>query len=63
MQITAQEALPILEKSGSLAFLDIEASNLKADFGTVVVVSIKPYKQKPITFSARRSPGVMDRSL
>ena len=55
MQIKAEEFLPLVEKAGAIAFLDIEASNLKADFGTVVVVSIKPYKEKPVTFTAR--PG------
>lgn len=55
MQIEAQKFLPIAEKAGALAFVDIEASNLNADFGTVVVVSIKPYKMDPITFHCR--PG------
>lgn len=55
MQIRADEFLPIAERAGAVAFVDIEASNLKADFGTVVVVSIKPYKGEPVTFTAR--PG------
>lgn len=55
MQIDAQTFLPLAERAGALAFVDIEASNLKADFGTVVVVSIKPYGQTPITFSTQ--PG------
>src|SRR5213592_2031591 len=55
MQIKAEEFLPIAEKAGAVAFLDIEASNLKADFGTVVVTSIKPYGGDPITFTAK--PG------
>lgn len=55
MQIEAQKFIPIAESAGALAFVDIEASNLKADFGTVVVVSIKPYGKKPVTFSAK--PG------
>lgn len=55
MQITPEVFLPIAEKAKSLAFVDIEASNLKADFGTVVVVSIKPYKGKTKTFFAK--PG------
>lgn len=55
MQFDAQKFLPIAEKAGALAFVDIEAANLNADFGTVVVVSIKPYLQTPITFHAR--PG------
>lgn len=55
MQIRAEEFLPIAERAGAVAFVDIEASNLKADFGTVVVVSIKPFGKPPITFSA--APG------
>jgi DNA polymerase elongation subunit (family B) len=41
--------------------VDIEASNLKSDFGTVVVVSVKPYGQPPVTFSA--GPGRDSRIL
>jgi len=55
MQIDAQRFLPIAEKAEAIAFVDIEASNLKADFGTAVVVSVKPYGKKPVTFSAK--PG------
>lgn len=55
MQMDAQMFLPIAERAGAMAFVDIEASNLKADFGTVVVVSIKPYGQPAKTFSCR--PG------
>lgn|SRR5574341_123718 len=55
MQIDAQVFLPIAEKANALAFVDIETSNLNADFGTVVVVSIKPYGQSPVTFTAK--PG------
>lgn len=60
MQIEAQKFLPIAEQARVIAFVDIEATNLKADFGTVVVVSIKPYKQEPVTFYAK--PG-SDKSL
>lgn len=55
MQIKAEEFLPIAERARAIAFVDIEAANLNADYGTVVVVSIKPYKAKPTTFTAR--PG------
>lgn len=55
MQIEAQTFLPIAEAAGAMAFVDIEAANLNADFGTVVVVSIKPYKKPPVTLKAR--PG------
>ena len=50
-----------MERAGALAFVDIEASNLKADFGTVVVVSVKPYHGKVTTFSA--GPGRDSRIL
>lgn len=60
MQIRADEALPLLERAGALAFVDIEAANLNADYGTVVVVSVKPYKQPPVTFDA---PPGRDRGL
>lgn len=52
MQIKAEEALPLLEKANSLAFVDIESANLNADFGTCVVASVLPYKGKPTTFTA-----------
>lgn len=55
MQIKAEEMLPIAERAGAICFVDIESSNLKADFGTAVVVSIKPYGGPPVTFTAR--PG------
>jgi RNase H-like protein len=55
MQLEAQKFLPIAEKAGALAFLDIESSNLQGEYGSAVVVSIRPYKQDSITFTAR--PG------
>jgi len=55
MQIDAQVFLPLAERAGALAFVDIEAANLNADFGTVVVVSVKPFGEKPVTFKCR--PG------
>jgi uncharacterized protein YprB with RNaseH-like and TPR domain len=58
--LKAQEFLPVAERAGAIAFVDIEASNLKADFGTVVVVAIKPYKGEVKVFKAR--PG-RDKSL
>lgn len=55
MQIDAQVFLPIAEKAKSIAFVDIEAANLNADFGTIVTVSVKPIGEDPVTFTAR--PG------
>jgi len=53
MQITAEEFLPIAEKAGELVFVDIEASNLKGDYGSALVVSMKPYKKDIITLAAK----------
>lgn len=55
MQLDAQTFLPIAERANALAFVDIEAANLNADFGTIVTVSVKPYKGKPWTVYCR--PG------
>ena len=56
MKIEAQDFLRLCENNHSLAFLDIEATNLKADYGSALVVSIKPYNQTAITFSVLQ-PG------
>jgi uncharacterized protein YprB with RNaseH-like and TPR domain len=53
MQIEVADYLRIAEKAGEVAMLDIEATNLKSDFGLIVVVSIKPYKKEPVTFWAK----------
>lgn len=47
MQIDAQDYLRLVEKSKTLAFVDIEATGLKGDYNSVLVVSIKPYGEKP----------------
>jgi DNA polymerase elongation subunit (family B) len=55
MQIEAQKFLQIAEAAGAIAFLDIESSNLQGEYGSAVVVSIRPYQGSSITFTAR--PG------
>lgn len=55
MQIEATEFLEVAEKAGAVVMLDIEATNLRADFGTTVVVSLKPYGKPAYSFTAR--PG------
>ena len=47
MQIDEQTALDLLEDSGDLCFVDIEANGLRADYSYTLVVSIKPYGKKP----------------
>ena len=43
MNVDAQRYLELLEKNRSLLFVDIEASGLKGDYNSVLVVSTKPY--------------------
>jgi uncharacterized protein YprB with RNaseH-like and TPR domain len=50
MQIDVQRALDLFEKSGSLLFVDIEATGLKGDYNSVLVVSLKPYGRKAESF-------------
>jgi len=54
MQIDTPVFLRLAEKAKSLCFFDIEASGLRGDYNSVLVVSIKPYGSKPITFSVKQ---------
>lgn len=44
--------LDLCEKAGKLAIIDIEATNLAASFGRILVVAVKPYGKKPVSFIA-----------
>ena len=44
------------EASGKLATFDIEATGLKGDYNGVLVVSVKPFGQKPISLTCTK-PG------
>lgn len=51
MQIDAQDFLIIAEKaSHTIATFDIESSGLNCDYNTILVVSVKPLREKPVTF-------------
>lgn len=50
MQIDEQRFLDLAERSGALAFVDIESSGLTADYNNLLVVSIKPFGEKPYSF-------------
>lgn len=50
MQILAQEFLPLAEKAKAIAFVDLEATGLKGDYNSILVVTVKPYQEKPISF-------------
>lgn len=56
MQIDVQEYLEIVKDSRKLAFFDIEATGLRGDYNSVLVVSVKPYHESPITFTVKQ-PG------
>lgn len=56
MNIDVQDYLRLVEGAGTLAFYDIEASGLRGDYGSVLVVSVKPFKKKPITLTVKQ-PG------
>lgn len=61
MKLDTQQFLDMVEKAGSLAFVDIEASGLKGDYNNVLVVSIKPYGKPARSYRVVR-PG-HDRKL
>jgi len=50
MQIDAQDYLDMAEESGKLVFFDIEATGLKGNYNSVLVVSLKPYGEEPYSF-------------
>ena len=52
----AQMFLRLVENSHTLCCFDIESTGLRCDYNSVLVVSIKPYGKKPITFTVR-TPG------
>lgn len=47
MQIEAQDFLRLVEKTHTLAFVDLESTGLKGDYNSVLVVSFKPYGRAP----------------
>lgn len=56
MQVDIDVYLKLAEKAGAVAMLDIEATGLRADYNSVLVVSFKPHGKKPISSIAAR-PG------
>ena len=44
----------MVEKAGTLCIWDLETGGLGADYQRIILATIKPYKQKPITFIAKR---------
>src|SRR3990167_5313677 len=56
MKIDTQEFLDICEGSNRLCFFDIEATGLRGDYNSVLVVSVKPFAGTPVTFTVKQ-PG------
>lgn len=56
MRIDTQTYLDLVEFSNSLAFVDIEATGVKGDYNSILVVSVKPYSCDPVSFSVKQ-PG------
>jgi hypothetical protein len=46
VQLEAQKYLRLVETANAIGFVDIEAQNLKGDYGSTLVVSILPYRGK-----------------
>lgn len=49
MQLKAQEFLPVVEAAKKLLIFDIEATQLRGDYGSILCASFLPYSGKPIT--------------
>lgn len=56
LRIDAQNFLNLVESSKTLAFLDIEATGLRGDYNSTLVVVVKPYNGKADVFKVRQ-PG------
>ena len=53
MNLDTQVYLALVEQTNNLAFWDIEADQLRADYGSVLCASVKPYGKKAYTFSIK----------
>ena len=56
MQIETQDYLRLVENANTICFFDIEATGLRGDYNSVLVVSVKPYHSAPVSFSIKQ-PG------
>ena len=55
MQIDPQVFLRLVENAKTIAFLDIEATGLRGDYNSTLVVSILPYHSTPTSFKVKRA--------
>lgn len=54
MKIDCQDYLDLAENSRKLVFFDIESNGLNADYNSTLVVSFKPYGEKPYSLSVKQ---------
>lgn len=54
MNIDEQHYLDLAEKTSDLVFFDIESTGFKADYGSVLVVSLKPFGKEPFSFAVNQ---------
>ncbi len=54
MKVDAQKYLELSENCNDICFWDIEATGLKGDYNSIMVVSILPYHGDPITLHVDR---------
>jgi uncharacterized protein YprB with RNaseH-like and TPR domain len=55
MQLDPQDYLRLVEQAKTLAFVDIEATGLRGDYNSVLVVSIKPYHETAYSFCVKQA--------
>jgi uncharacterized protein YprB with RNaseH-like and TPR domain len=56
VQLDSQVFLDLVEDAHKICFVDIESTGLKGDYNSALVVSVKPYNLKPVSFSVKQ-PG------
>jgi uncharacterized protein YprB with RNaseH-like and TPR domain len=61
MRIEPQTFLRLVEETGRLVTIDIEALGLRGDYNSVVVVSVKPFGREPVSIRVSK-PG-QDRAV
>lgn len=54
MQIEPQRYLQLIEQANGICFFDIESTGLRGDYNSVLVVSVKPYLDPPITLTIKQ---------
>jgi uncharacterized protein YprB with RNaseH-like and TPR domain len=55
MQLGEQNFLTLVEKTKKIAFVDIEATGLRGDYNSVLVVVVKPYGGKAKVFKVKQA--------